>query len=275
MGDYFLFLYSIFIIIDGKNNTFLCVLKMSEQTEQEQSSSEQSVSLTLCEKQQKESILLQLIADLVQGMQSLYESNSLSPVNLNQIFKKILSDFYQRDDIPKVDTFAILNSFRKMKEIPFEHDSKKWTFYFSKETSLTSGKTEMTITVESSMIIGIFRTIIDRLDPIQQDLLFLMYRSILREREVSPKIPNFELTIEQDYQFWCDSLEWKTQRNKFLLKCKYEFIRQPFFSKKDTKFYLDELSRSSGYPFTPESFREFLGRYYIKSNSVLDFEPMF
>lgn len=246
---------------------------MSEQTEQQ--SSEQSVSLTLCEKQQKESILLQLIADLVQAMQSSYESDSLSVLTLNQIFKKILYDFSQRSDIPKVDTFAILNSLRKMREILFKHDSKNWTFCFSKETSLTSGKSNMIITIESSMIIGIFRTIIDRLDPIQQDLLFLMYRSILREREVSPKIPNFELTIEQDYQFWYDSLEWKTQRNTFLLNCKYEFIRQPFFSKKDTKFYLGELSRSSGYPFTPESFREFLGRYYIKSDSVLDFEPMF
>jgi hypothetical protein len=102
-----------------------------------------------------------------------------------------------------------------------------------------------------------------------------MYRSILREREVSPKIPNFELTIEKDYQFWCDFLNWKTQRNTFLLKCKSEFIRQPFFSQKNTKFYLDELSMKSGYPSHPESFREFLGRPYIKSDSVLDFEPMF
>ena len=240
-----------------------------------QPSSKQSDSLTLCEKQQKESILLQLIADFVQGMQSSYESDSLSVLTLNQIFLKILSDFSQRSDIPKVDTFAILNSLRKMKEIPFEHDSKIWTFCFSRETSLKFGKSKMTITVESSMIIGFFRTIIDCLDPIQQDLLFLMYRSILREREVSPKIPHFELTIEQDYQFWCDSLNWKTQRNTFLLNCKYEFIRQPFFSKKDTKFYLDELWRSSGYPSTPESFSEFLGRHYIKSDSVLDFEPMF
>ncbi len=248
---------------------------MSKQLTHQPSSSEQSVSLTLCENPQKKSILLQLIADLVQGMQSSYESDSLSVLTLNQIFKKILYDFSQRSDIPKVDTFAILNSLRKMKEIPFKHDSKNWTFCFSKETSLTSGKSNMIITVESSMIIGLFRTIIDILDPIQQDLLFLMYRSILREREVSPKIPNFELTIEKDYQFWCDFLNWKTQRNTFLLKCKSEFIRQPFFSQKNTKFYLDELSMKSGYPSHPESFREFLGRPYIKSDSVLDFEPMF
>lgn len=134
---------------------------MSEQLEQPYS--EQSVSLSPCEKPQKELFLTQLIADLVQAMQSLYESDSLSIPTLNQIFKKILSDFSQRDDIPKVDIFAILNSLRKMTEIPFEHDSKDWTFSFSTETSLTFGKSKMTITVESSMIIGFFRTIINSL----------------------------------------------------------------------------------------------------------------
>ena len=254
--------------------------KMTEQLEQP--SSGQSVSSTLCEKPQKKFLLNQLIADLVQAMQSFYERDSLSIPTLNQIFKKILSDFYQRDDIPKIDIFAILNSLKKMKEIPFEHDSRNWIFCFSTETSLTSGKSKMTITVESSMIIGFFQTIIDRLVPIQQDLLFLMYTSILRKRDVSPKIPNFELTIEQDYEYWSNFLKWKTERDSFLLNCKYEFIRQPFFSKKDTKYYLGELSRSSGYPYTPESFQEFLGRPYIrlnlnfqeKSDSVLDFEPI-
>lgn len=250
---------------------------MSEQTEQteqtEQSYSKQRDSLTPCEKTQNELFFSQLSADLVQAMQLLYESDSLSIPTLNQIFKKNLSDFSQRDDIPKVDIFAILNSLRKMKEISFEHDSKIWTFCFSRETSLKFGKSKMTITVESSMIIGFFRTIIDSLPPVQQDLLFLMYRSILRKREVSPKIPNFELTIEQDYEYWSNFLKWKTERNTFLLNCKYEFIRQPFFSKKDTKFYRDELTLKSRYPSTPESFQEFLGRSYISSDSVLDFEP--
>jgi len=247
---------------------FLCVQKISEQP-----SSKQSVSLTLCENPQKVLFFSQLTADLVQAMQSLYENDSLSIPTLKQIFEKILFDFYQRDDIPKVDIFAILNSLRKMTEIPFEHDSKIWTFCFSRETSLKFGKSKMTITVESSMIIGFFRTIIDRLDPIQQDMLSLMYRSILRKREVSPKIPNFELTIEQDYEYWSNFLKWKTERNTFLLNCKYEFIRQPYFSKKDTKFYRDELTLKSRYPSTPESFQEFLGRSYISSDSVLDFEP--
>jgi hypothetical protein len=237
---------------------------MSGQTEQP--SSEQSVSLTLCEKPQKKSILLELIADLVQEIQSLYGSDSLSISNLNQIFNRILSKFYQRDDIPKIDTFAILNSLKKMKEISFEHNSKKWTFCVSMKTSLTSEKSKMIITFNSSMIIYYFRTIIDRLDPIQQDMLLLMYMSILREREVSPKIPNFELTIEQDYQFWCDFLKWETERKIFLINCKYKFICQPFFSGKDTRFYLNLLSRSSGHPSTPESFREFFGRSYISNN---------
>lgn len=237
---------------------------MTDQTGQP--SSEQSVSLTLCEKQQKESILLELITEVIQEIQSLYGSNSLSISNLNQIFNRILSKFYQRDDIPKIDTFAILNSLKKMKEISFEHDSKKWTFCVSMETSLTSEKSKMIITFNSSMIIYYFRTIIDRLDPIQQDMLLLMYMSILREHEVSPKIPNFELTIEQDYQFWYDFLKWETKRKIFLLKCKSEFIRKPFFSQKDTKYYLDRLCKQSGYSSTPESFREFFGRSYISNN---------
>lgn len=227
-----------------------------------------------CEKPQKELFFSQLIADLVQAMQSLYDNNSLSIWTLNQNFKTIFYGFCQRDDISKVDIFAILNSLRKMKEIPFEHDSKNWTFCFSRETSLKFGKSKITITVESSMIIGFFRTIIDRLDPIQQDMLLLMYRSILRKRGISPKISNFELTIEQDYEDWSNVLKWKTERNLFLLNCKNEFIRQPFFSKKETKFYLDQLSRLSGYPSTPESFNEFFGRSYIISDSVFDFDPI-
>lgn len=226
--------------------------------------------------------LLDLIVDLINKMTSLYDTDLLSIPTLNQFFKKILSDFSQRCDIPKVDIFAILNSLRKMDEIPFEYDSKNWTFCFSNETSLTSGKSKMIITVESSMIIGIFQKIIDLLDPIQKDLLFLMYRSILRERAVSPKIPYFELTIHQNYQYWCDFLKWETERESFLINCKYQFIRQPYFSGKDTKFYLNRLSRSSGYPSTPESFSHFFGRYYIwrkffqeNSNSDWNFEPMF
>ena len=223
--------------------------------------------------------LLDLIVDFIQEIKSLYDTDSLRVLTLNQNFKKILSDFSQRCDIPKVDTFAILNSLRKMDEIPFEYDSKNWTFCFSNETSLTSGKSKMIITVESSMIIGIFQKIIDLLDPIQKDLLFLMYRSILREREVSPKIPNFELTIYQNYQYWCDYLKWETERESFLIKCKSKFICSTYLSKKDVKFY---VKQSSGYPSTPESFSEFFGRYYIltkffkeKSNSDLNFEPMF
>jgi len=256
-------------------------------SEQQQPSSEQSFSLTPCQKSEKPEKELfsfrKLIADLVQVIQSLYDSDSLDNETLNETFQKILSDFNQRDDISKVDIFAILNSLRKIEEIPFEHDSKNWTFCFSRETSLTSGKSKMTITVKSSMIIGFFRTIIDCLNPIEQDMLSLMYMSVLRKHEVSPKNPKFELTIEQDYQFWCDSLKWETERTTFLLNCKYQFIRQPYFSGKDTKYYLNQLSRSSGYESTPESFREFFGRSYIseikclreESNSSWNFEPMF
>jgi hypothetical protein len=107
-----------------------------------------------------------------------------------------------------------------------------------------------------------------------------MYRPILRQHEVSPKIPKFELTIEQDYEYWSNFLKWKTERNTFLLNCKSKFICKNYFSKKELLFYHDVLSRKSGYPSTPESFQEFLGRPYIlekfqeESDSVLDFEPI-
>ena len=252
--------------------------KMSEQ--QEQPSFEPRVSSTL-EKSPNNVVLTQMIEYFIREMQSLYDSNSLSIPTLNQIFKKILSDFLQRDDIPKVDIFAIFNSLRKMNEIPFEHYSKNWTFCFSRETSLTSEKSKMTITVESSMMFGFFRTIINRLNPIQRDLLFLMYRSILKQLNVSPIIPNFELTIEKDYEYWSNFLKWKTERDTFL-QCQYKFIRVPYFSKKNSKFYLNQLSRPSGYPFTIESFSEFLNRHYIYSNehfkkivSNWNFDPTF
>ena len=250
---------------------------MSEQTEQP--SSKQSVSLTLCEKPQKELFFSQLRADLVQAMLSLYESDSLSIPTLNQIFKKILSDFSQRDDIPKIDIFAILNSLRKMREISFVHDSKNWTFCFSRETSLTYGKSKAIITVESSMIIGFFQPIICRLGPIpiQQDLLFLMYKSILINHEVSPKNPNFELTIERDFEYWCDLLKWETERKEFLSKCNY-FYKQPFFSNSQAKAHIKEY-RSSGLYF-PRSFKEFFGRSDIQERlqvdswSHWDFDPI-
>jgi hypothetical protein len=248
---------------------------MTEQ--KEQPSSEQSVSLTLCKKPQKELFFSQLSADLVQAMQLLYESDSLSIPTLNQIFKNILSDFSQRDDIPKIDIFAILNSLRKMREISFVHDSKNWTFCFSRETSLTYGKSKAIITVESSMIIGFFQPIICRLGPIQQDLLFLMYKSILINHEVSPKIPNFELTIEQDFEYWCDLLKWETERKKFLSKCN-NFYNQPFFSNSQAKTHIKEY-QSSGVYF-PSSFQEFLGRSDIRERlqvtswSHWDFDPI-
>jgi hypothetical protein len=252
--------------------------KMFKQSQQQ--SSELRVSSTL-EKSPNIVHLNQLIGDLIQATQSLYDRNSLSIPTLNQIFKKILSDFSQRDDIPKVDIFAIFNSLRKMNEIPFEHDSKNWTFCFSRETSLTSEKSKMTITVESSMMFGFFRTIINRLNPIQQDLLYLMYRSILKQHNVSPKILEFELTIEKDYEYWSNFLKWKTERDTFL-QCQYKFIRQRYFSRKDTRYYLNQLSRPSGYPFTIESFNEFLNRHYIYSNehfkkivSNWNFDPTF
>jgi hypothetical protein len=138
-------------------------------SQQPPTSSEQRVKLTPCQIHILELSLLynKLLVKLIKIIQLLYENNLLNNMNLNKFFKQIVSEFYQRQDIPKIDIFAILNSLRKMKEIHFFYDSKDWTFRFLKETSLTVGRTSIEITIESKIMIDYLYDILGLL-PVDQ-----------------------------------------------------------------------------------------------------------
>jgi hypothetical protein len=137
------------------------------------------------------------------------------------------------------------------------------------ETSLTVEESKITITIKSEIIFYFLRYIIDVLPPIQEDLIRLMYMDTLRKFGISPQIPNFEMTIETNYMFWCNFIGWnESKRIRFLEECRDQLTRQPYFSIKDTKYYgiWYKFSNKSGYPRTPESFREFFDRNYIWNN---------
>ena len=193
--------------------------------------------------------------------------------------RKIIHAFFNRTDIQKIDIFAVLNSLRKMDDVSFEHVSKKFTYCFSTETSLTVEESKITITIKSEIIIDFLKCIlipqiqiippIPPIPPIQEDLMRLMYMDTLRNFGISPQIPNFEMTIETNYIFWCNFIGWnESQRIRFLEKCRDQLTRQPYFSKKDTKYYgiWYKSSNKSDYSRTPESFREFFDRNYIWNN---------
>jgi hypothetical protein len=216
----------------------------------------------------------QLIAQLIQDIKTLYENDTLDIVTLIEPLKKILQDFYQRKDVERINIFAILNSFRK-KGCGFWYDSKYWTVCFSDRASLRLGKSNMTITFDSSIFFDMFRLIMNQLELVQQDLLSLMYMTILRDpnHRVLPRILNFELTIERNYPFWCRAIKWHTKRFEFLGNCKSAFICQRFFSKKDTNYYPKYTSLNS--------FRDFFRNSHILSHdefkpkiSGLSFEPI-
>ena len=215
-------------------------------------------------------LLYELINKLNQRIQLLHNSNLLNDEStLYFSLRKIINAFFTRTDIQKIDIFAILNSLRKMNDISFEHDSKQFKYCFSTKTSLTVKESNISITIKSEIIFDFLRYIIDVLPPIQQDLIWLMYMGILIKHNISPQIPNFEMTIETNYQYWCNFIGWnESMRIKFLKECRDQLTRQPFFSKKDREHYsvYGKLSKKLVYPSTPESFHEFFHRDYIWFN---------
>jgi len=216
----------------------------------------------------------QLCNQLIWQIKTLYENDNLDNETLMEPFKKILQDFFQREDIARINIFAILNSLRKQ-GYGFWYDSKYWTVCFSDRAYLRLGKSNVRITVDSSIFFDIFRLIMNQLEPIQQDLLSLMYMTILRDpnHRVLPRIQNFELTIERNYKFWCHSIRWETEREYFLGNCESAFIRQPFFSKKDSKYYCTHTSLKSFRDFFRNSHIFYHDEFKAKI-SGLSFEPI-
>lgn len=212
----------------------------------------------------------ELIQFMNQMIQLLYNSSDIFDAKtLYSDLRKIIHAFFKRTDIQKIDIFAVLNSLRKMDDVSFEHDSKQFKYCFSTKTSLTVEGSKITITINSKIIIDFLKCIIDVLPPIQQDLIWLMYMGILIKHNISPQIPNFEMTIETNYQYWCNFIGWnESMRIKFLKECRDQLTRQPFFSKKDREHYsvYGKLSKKLVYPSTPESFHEFFHRDYIWFN---------
>jgi hypothetical protein len=236
-------------------------------------------------------LLYELINKLNQMIQLLHNSNLLNDDNaLCLALRKIIYAFFKRTDIQKIDIFAVLNSLRQMDDVSFEHDSKQFKYCFSMETSLTVEGSKITITINSKIIIDFLKCILQPrfqiIPKIQEDLIRLMYMDILRKLDVSPQIPNFEMTIETNYLFWCNFIGWnESMRIGFLKECRDQLTRQPFFSKKDTDYYRWKLSKKPKYQYTPESLREFFDRPHVWNNKyfrnefdidnyLLNFSPM-
>jgi len=216
--------------------------------------------------------LNRLCNQLIQQITTLFLRDALDAPTLTSSVNDILEEFFQRKDIAKIDTFAILNSLRKAR-ISFGADSKQWTVCFSKDTAIRCGAKKMSLTVTTSGILEIFRKLNDLIkNPFEKDLFILMYREIFRHPSFRLLvITGFELTVNRPYEFWYESLEWETKREGFLTACAESFICQPFFSKKMAKY-------SS---FTPESFTHFFDEFRWIVNrcqtddlSRLDFSKM-
>jgi hypothetical protein len=110
-----------------------------------------------------------------------YDGNFLNHQNLNSSFKQILDEFFEREDIQPIDIFTIFSSLKKMERISFQYDSKNFTFCFSSETLLTFGKSEIMITVDSSMIAVYLKTIFEKLDTSYQNIVYMLYHDALKE----------------------------------------------------------------------------------------------
>ena len=213
----------------------------------------------------------QLCNQLVKQIKMLYRTDSLNDRSLIESFKQILSRFHQRQDIRLIDIFAILNSLRKT-ELSFLEDSKVWTLCFSRETSIRCGMKRMTLTVSSKLMFDVFNHLYYLLDPkdidpSEKDLFSMMYLEILRNPRfgIYPPYQGFEITIEKPYDFWCDLMNWEITRENKLIDCAQAFIRRPFFSKKDSKYFY----------FTPKSFSHFFSSLhsilsYCQTNDLRD-----
>jgi len=205
----------------------------------------------------------QLCDQLVKQIKILYRTDSLDDQTLIELFKQVLFGFLQRQNIKLIDIFTILNSLRKSK-LSFLEDSKEWTLCFSKETSIRCGMKRMTLTVTSTLMFDVLNHLYNLLDPEavdprEKDLLSLMYLEIFSNPmfKIYPLSlsQGFEITIEKPYDFWYDHMNWEKNRETKLIACAKAFIRQPFFSKKNSIYF----------SFTPKSFTHF----FLKLKSIL------
>jgi hypothetical protein len=209
-------------------------------------------------------ILEQIVSNLIGMIKRLYDNDTVQCETLQEAVNSVLETFLRRRDIALIDQFAILNTLKK-KRFGFRHESQYWEVSFGLKSNLRLGKSKVLVTLDSSTFFQKFRLIMSQLEqnPKQHDLLCLMYMTILRaaEHRVKPVLPfPFEMTITLNYEFWLSSiyLNWDTKRSEFLDKCKCQFVRRPFFSKKDSNYYFQHTNTSS--------FREFFENWHIADN---------
>ena len=222
-------------------------------------------------------LLRQLVSTFGDVIKVLYDADDIDTEILDREVACILERFlsmFQEQGIPLIDIFAVFNTFRE--GFYLYHDGRYFCIKFGSKHGIKVGRKKFVITLDSSTFFQKLCFIMRQLEsnPVQHDLLFLMYRTILRDpnHRVVPCISfPFELTISQNYRVWLSFLDWETARSNFLDRCLYQFVSRTFFSKKDTKYYLQHTNTSS--------FSIFFRNSHIHANfmgliSDLSFEPI-
>jgi len=197
------------------------------------------------------------IEQLIQNMKDLFVKDDLDEPKLKESFNKMFEVFTQKHKIEPIDMIAMLNTIR-LHNYTFIFDSKRWFFCFSEETRVTHGRTRMMIKMENSLIFNKIKEMSRLLDQPRKDLVWLMYCDVFKDPRffIYPRrIENFQLTIETSYDYWCKSIRWDEERKDFLSHCSSVFIRQPFFSAKQSKFA----------SFMPNSFEDFIKQFFSSS----------
>jgi hypothetical protein len=218
----------------------------------------------------KQSLLDQLCNQLCNRMIGdvikFYNEDEMDNICLLDILKRNIQNFLETTDMQPIDTFAILNSIRK-RGLTFYHDNKSWKIHFSNAGFFKLGKSSVTIAVCPSFILEKLRFIMEHheLIPSQSDLLSMMYLSILREdrfKHILKLNPDFEMTVERPYIFWCKKIKWESERISLYLglvahNVFVQNLEEGYYSKKDANYYLKHTRL--------ESFRKLFSEWYVRN----------
>lgn len=223
-------------------------------------------------------LLRQLVSTFCDVIKGMYDANGIDTKRLDSeiacILQRFLSNF-QEQGISLIDIFAVFNTFRK--GFYFNHDGRYFRLNFDSTPSIKLERKKMVITLDSSTFFQKLSAIMGHLasNPVQHDLLFLMYRTILRDpnHRVQPCISfPFQLTISENYRVWLSFLNWETTRYEYLYKCKLVFVSWPSFSSKSVDWYRRAFNTDTS------SFRIFFQNSHISErysgSEKISFEPI-
>lgn len=211
-------------------------------------------------------ILSQLTDELIRQIKIKYDMDVLNNQTLNSSLKQILEKFFERKDIQPIDIFTIFSSLKKMEIILFPHDSKNFKFCFSDETLLTVGKSEITITVESSMITQYLKRIFEKLDTSHQNIVYMLYHDALKEISSTYfglSKENLSITNLRHILYWMNLV---TEKKSEIDMCKWIMreiaLRKNFSEKWQSKSANDEISfRSINYE---NSLHKFIRSHFVQ-----------